>query len=176
IQMSTYGAVFYLPAEVSALMHKPEGFEVGMVTAIPWICALLATWLLPRLGDEFHNHRVLAIVTLFVAGCASFVFPTCGAAWGLAMLSIAVSGFVAVQPLFWTFPTAYFVDRAAAGGIALIGVGNLGGFLAPNVKVWADEHFHSPNAGLYVLAGLTVLNAGLLAWQTRNRVRGRARR
>ncbi|HUY95323.1 MAG TPA: MFS transporter [Terracidiphilus sp.] len=169
IQMSTYGAVFYVPAEISGLLHKPEGFEVGAVSAIPWICALVATYLLPRLGDEFGNHRLLAILTLLIAGCASFAFPVCGPVWGLAMLSIAVSGFIAVQPLFWTFPTAYFVDRAAAGGIALIGVGNLGGFLAPNVKVWADVRFHSSSAGLYVLAGLTVLNAGFLAWQTRRR-------
>ena len=169
IQMSTYGAVFYLPAEISVLLHKPEGFEVGAVSAIPWVCALAATYLLPRLGDRRDSHRMLAILTLLAAGLASFVFPICGPAWGLAMLSIAVSGFIAVQPLFWTFPTAYFADRAAAGGIALIGVGNLGGFVAPNVKVWADAHFHSASAGLYVLAGLTVLNAGLLAWQTRGR-------
>jgi hypothetical protein len=82
---------------------------------------------------------------------------------GLVALSIAVSGFIAVQPLFWTFPTSYLADRAAAGGIALIGMGNLGGFLAPNVKVWADECFHSQRAGLYCLAGLTILNAGLIA-------------
>jgi len=169
IQMSTYGAVFYLPAEISALLRKPEGFEVGAVSAIPWLCALAATYLLPRLGDVRQCHRLLAILTLLIAGFASFAFPVCGPAWGLAMLSIAVSGFIAVQPLFWTFPTAYFADRAAAGGIALIGVGNLGGFLAPNVKVWADQHFHSPSAGLYVLAGLTVLNAGFLARQTRRR-------
>ena len=169
IQMSTYGAVFYLPAEISGLLHKPEGFEVGAVSAIPWLCALAATYILPRLGDEFRNHRLLAILTLLIAGAASFAFPACGPLWGLVMLSIAVSGFIAVQPLFWTFPTAYFADRAAAGGIALIGVGNLGGFLAPNVKVWADQHFHSSSAGLYVLAGLTVLNAGFMAWQTRSR-------
>jgi hypothetical protein len=35
--------------------------------------------------------------------------------------------------------------------------------VAPNLKVWADRHFHSQNAGLYVLAGITVLNAGLIA-------------
>lgn len=169
IQISTYGAVFYLPAEVSALLRKPEGFEVGLVTAIPWICALVATYLLPRAGDRLGNHRLLAVNTLFVSGAASFAFPACGPAMGLAMLAIAVSGFVAVQPLFWTFPTGYFADRAAAGGIALIGVGNVGGFLAPNVKVWADERFHSSSAGLYVLAGLTVLSAGFLAWQTRRR-------
>ena len=133
---------------------------------------MAATYILPRLGDEFQSHRLLAILTLLIAGAASFAFPLCGPLWGLVMLSIAVSGFIAVQPLFWTFPTAYFADRAAAGGIALIGVGNLGGFLAPNVKVWADQHFHSANAGLYVLAGLTVLNAGMMAWQTRRRAPG----
>lgn len=169
IQMSTYGAVFYLPAEVSELLHTPEGFKVGAVTAIPWMCALIATYLLPRAGDRRNNHRLLAVLTLLISGAASFAFPLCGPAMGLAMLSIAVSGFIAVQPLFWTFPTAYLADRAASGGIALIGVGNLGGFLAPNVKVWADQHFHSSHAGLYVLAGLTVLNSGFLAWQTRRR-------
>ena len=79
------------------------------------------------------------------------------------MLSIAVSGFIAVQPLFWTFPTGYMADRAKAGGIALVGSGNLGGFLAPTVKVWADRYFHSQSAGLYLLAGITVVNAGLIA-------------
>jgi hypothetical protein len=42
-------------------------------------------------------------------------------------------------------------------------MGNLGGFLAPNLKVWADEYFGSRRAGLYLLAGLTILNAGLIA-------------
>lgn len=163
IQMSVYGAIFYLPAEVSALIHKPAGLEVGFVTAIPWICALCAVYLLPRAADRWNNHRQLAAVTLFVAGCASFAFPTAGPRIGLVMLSIAVSGFIAVQPLFWTFPTGYMADRAKAGGIALIGAGNLGGFVAPNVKVWADGHFHSSSAGLYLLAGVTVLNAGLIA-------------
>jgi nitrate/nitrite transporter NarK len=61
------------------------------------------------------------------------------------------------------FPTKYLADRAAAGGIAIIGMGNLGGFLAPNLKVWADEYLASPHAGLYLLAGLTLLNAVLIA-------------
>ena len=163
MQMSTYGAIFYLPAEVSALLHKPAGFEVGMVTAIPWICTLAAVYFLPRLADDRRNHRQVAASILLVAGAASFVFPTAGPRVGILALSIAVSGFISVQPIFWTFPTAYLADVAAAGGIALIGTGNLGGFLAPNLKVWADEHFHSPRAGLYVLAALTVVNAALIA-------------
>ncbi len=163
IQMSTYGAIFYLPAEVSALLHRPAGFEVGLVTAIPWICTLIAVYYLPKTADARRNHRRLAALILLVSGCASFVFPTAGPRIGIVALSIAVSGFISVQPLFWTFPTAYLADVAAAGGIALIGMGNVGGFLAPNLKVWADTHFHSSRAGLYVLAGLTIVNAILIA-------------
>jgi nitrate/nitrite transporter NarK len=118
---------------------------------------------LPRLADERRMHRRLATLILLVSGGAAFVFPTAGPRVGILALSIAVSGFISVQPIFWTFPTAYLADVAAAGGIALIGTGNVGGFLAPNLKVWADEHFHSPSAGLYVLAGLTVVNAVMIA-------------
>ncbi len=163
IQISTYGAVFYLPAEISVLLHRPVGIEVGLVSSVPWICTLAAVCFLPRVADKFHKHRQLASLTLLIAGCASFAFPSCGARMGLAMLSLAAAGFIAVQPLFWTLPTGYLADRAAAGGIAVIGMGNLGGFLAPNLKVWADQYFASPYAGLYVLAGLTILNAGLIA-------------
>jgi MFS family permease len=163
IQISTYGAVFYLPAEISALMHRPVGIEVGLVSAIPWICTLIAVYFLPRVADKLQKHRQLASLTLMISGCASLTFPTAGPRIGLAMLSLAAAGFIAVQPLFWMFPTRYLADRAAAGGIAVIGMGNLGGFLAPNLKVWADEHFGSQHAGLYLLAGLTILNAGLIA-------------
>jgi MFS family permease len=163
IQMSIYGAIFYLPAEISALIHKPAGLEVGAVSAIPWICATIACYWLPKRADRAGNHRAMAAWVLFAGGCASLAFPTMGPRLGLLALSIAVSSFVTVQPLFWTFPTGYLADRAKAGGIALVGTGNLGGFLAPNLKVWADTHFHSPSAGLYVLAGITVVNAGLIA-------------
>jgi MFS family permease len=163
IQMSSYGAVFYLPAEISALLQKPAGLEVGLVSAIPWTCATLATYWLTRKADQWKNHRTMAISILLVAGCSSFAFPAAGPRLGLLSLSISVSVFVAVQPLFWTFPTGYLADRAKAGGIALIGTGNLGGFLAPNLKVWADQYFRSPRAGLYVLATVTVLCAGLIS-------------
>lgn len=163
IQISTYGAVFYLPVEISALLHKPVGLEVGLVSSIPWICTLAAVYFLPRVADKFHRHRQLASLTMLASACASFVFPSAGPLMGLLALSIAVSGFIGVQPLFWMFPTKYLADRAAAGGIAIIGMGNLGGFLAPNLKVWADEYLASPHAGLYLLAGLTLLNAVLIA-------------
>ena len=80
----------------------------------------------------------------------------------LVALCFATAGFIGVQPLFWTFPTDYLGSAAAAGGIALINsLGSVGGFFAPNVRTWAEHFFASPSAGLYLLAGTTLMGAAL---------------
>lgn len=165
IQMSVYGVVFYLPTEVAAILGKSVGLEVGLVSAIPWVCALAATFWLPRMADRYNNHRLLAILTLAVSGVASAVSATHKPAIALLALCVSASGFVAVQPLFWTFPTGYLAGSAAAGGIAMLNAfGTLGGFVAPSLKAWADRRFESPRAGLYFLAGITLLGAVLIAF------------
>jgi MFS family permease len=164
IQMSVYGVVFYLPAEVAAIIGKSMGLEVGIVSALPWACALAAVIWIPRWADRIKRPSILAALVLVVSGAASTAFLVHSGALALAAICVAASGFIAVQPVFWTFPTGYLSGRAAAGGIAVINtVGALGGFVAPNIKVWSDRHFHSPAAGLYVLAGFTLLAAVLIA-------------
>ncbi len=160
IQTSVYGAVFYLPSEVSGILHRSAGWQVGVVSAIPWLCALAASFWLPRFADRTGRHRQLTALTLLVAGCASAAFPLLGAGAGICALSVAVSGFIAAQPLFWTFPTNYLSGRAAAAGLAFINtIGNLGGFFAPNIKFWGDSYFGSPRAGILLLASLTFAGA-----------------
>jgi len=164
IQMSVYGVVFYLPAEVAAILGKSIGLEVGIVSALPWACALSAVIWIPWWADQIKRPGILAAIVLAVAGLASAAFLVKIGALALAAICVAASGFIAVQPVFWTFPTSYLSGRAAAGGIAFINtLGALGGFVAPNIKVWADQHFRSAAAGLYVLAGFTLLAAGLTA-------------
>jgi MFS family permease len=164
IQMSVYGVVFYLPAEVAAILGKRIGLEVGVVSALPWICALAAVIWIPWWADRMKRPRNLAAAVLVVAGLASAAFLVPNGVFAMAALCVAASGFIAVQPVFWTFPTGYLSGRAAAGGIAVINaLGALGGFVAPNIKVWADRHFGFPAAGLYVLAAFTLLAAGLVA-------------
>jgi nitrate/nitrite transporter NarK len=41
-------------------------------------------------------------------------------------------------------------------------LGALGGFVAPNVKNWADASFGSPVAGLYLLAATTLVGVLLI--------------
>jgi sugar phosphate permease len=164
IQMSVYGVVFYLPTQVASLLGTNVGFTVGLVTAIPWICALAAAYLIPRYSDRTHERRVTAAVTLAVAGLGIAASTSVASPLlALVALCFAAAGFIAVQPLFWTFPTGYLAGAAAAGGIALVNsLGALGGFVAPNVKTWAEAAFASPSAGLYLLAATTLVGAALI--------------
>ena len=163
IQMSVYGVVFYLPSEVAGILGKRMGLEVGMVSALPWACALAAVIWIPWWADRMRRPRVLAAAVLAISGVASAAFLVPNSVVALGAICVAASGFIAVQPVFWTFPTGYLAGRAAAGGIAVINTfGALGGFFAPNIKVWADQYFGFPAAGLCVLAGFTLFAAGLI--------------
>lgn len=163
IQMSIYGVIFYLPTQVAALLGVKVNLEVGLVTAIPWICALIATFLIPRFAQRTGRHRSIAAVTLAISGMGIAVSASASPSIAIVALCFAAAGFIAVQPLFWTFPTSYLGGAAAAGGIALINaLGSIGGFLAPNLKAWADSIFGSPNAGLYALAATTLVGSLLI--------------
>ena len=135
-----------------------------MVTAIPWICAIVAAYLIPGYSDRTGERRRTACLTLLMSAAGIACSVTFSSPFlGIVALCFAASGFIAVQPVFWTFPSSYLAGSAAAAGIALINsFGALGGFIAPVLKNWAEGAFHSPAAGLYVLAGTTVIAALLV--------------
>jgi hypothetical protein len=71
-----------------------------------------------------------------------------------------VAGIWAAQPIFWTLLTGYLGGAAAVTGIAFVNtLANIGGFVSPNIKAWADTSFGSPVAGLFMAAGVTLLVA-----------------
>lgn len=164
IQASVYGVVFYLPTQVAGLLGAKVGLLVGVVAAIPWVCALLAAWLIPGIAERTQQYRRVASGTLVMAALGmavsvSFSSPLVG----IVALCFAAAGFISVQPVFWTFPSNTLSGSAAAGGIALINsLGAVGGFVAPIVKNWAETTFQSPAAGLYLLAATTLLAAALI--------------
>jgi len=159
IQISVYGVVFALPSQVERLLGQSAGLMVGLVTAIPWVCALIAAYAVPRLLRG-SRRKPGAVTVLFIAAVGLAVAGQPQAGVALAALSVAAAGFISVQPVFWTFPTERLSGAAAAGGIALINsIGNLGGFCAPSLREWAERRFESTSAGLWVLAASTCLAA-----------------
>src|SRR5690606_4757078 len=130
---------------------------------IPWVAALIATFLLTRLADRTGRRRELAATALAAAGigmAASVYFENPIIA--LVALSIGAAGFISVQPIFWTLPTSFLAGAAAASGIALINsLGSLGGFVAPIMKNAVDEAA-GPAGGMTALGIIAVLGAVLI--------------
>lgn len=163
IQMSVYGVTFYLPARVEQLLGRQAGFQVGCVTAIPWVCALAAAWVVPGWGARSGRPRTVAALALLAAAGGIAVSSSPSPVVALAALCVAAAGFIGVQPVFWTFPTNELAGAAAAGSIALINsFGAIGGFIAPNARAWADQTFASAAAGTHVLAIATAMGAALV--------------
>ena len=63
----------------------------------------------------FRSHPVLAIV----------------------FLAIGTLGVIGSMPIFWPVPSTFLAGTAAAAGIGIVNsVGNLGGYIGPNIPVW----------------------------------------
>jgi MFS family permease len=165
IQIAVYGVTFFLPTQVVAITGQKLGFQASLVTAIPWVFALIAVAIFPRIADRTRKHRLIGTTLLLVTACGIVISSALSNNHVLAIggLCLAAMGFVSMQPIFWTLPTEYMTGYAAAAGIGLINsLGNLGGFLAPIQREYFNDTFGG-NAGLYSLAVGAVLGATLFA-------------
>ncbi|MFE1587676.1 MFS transporter [Streptomyces sp. NPDC058737] len=170
INVALYAVTFWLPSIVDDIGGVSD-FQVGLLTAVPWLCALVALFVSGRVSDRIGKRRPVLVVLLLLGGCgtllAVFVSP-----WvGLGALCLAAMGFKPASPVFWTIPQSYLDARAAAPGIALINsIGNLGGFVAPTAFGIIEDTTGSTKGGL---VGLTVV--GFLAALSVLLVRGGGR-
>lgn len=165
VEMGFYGLTFFLPAQVARLLGTSIGLEVGSVTALPWICALIAVTLIPPWCDRRGNSRGIGALTTAISGAALAISAlTSSPLVALIALCVAAAGLIVAPALFWTLPTGLLGGAAAAGGIALINsIGNLGGFAAPNLRAQLEIGFHSQSAGLIGLAVGTAIGAACFA-------------
>ncbi|HDZ4961537.1 TPA: MFS transporter [Campylobacter jejuni] len=163
IQLSVYGVLFYLPSKIAQILQINVGFEVGLLNAIPWIFVFIALPIFTSLADKKHSWNLHAILFLLLASLSMIAstFVTNLAAF-LFFISLAAIGFIVIQPIFWNLPTQVLKGKGAAAAIALIGsLGNLGGFVAPTLKTYIENHF-GVEFGLIVLALIAILGVLVL--------------
>ncbi len=76
---------------------------------------------------------------------------------------MAASGLKAYLPAFWTLPTLFLTEAAAAGSIGLINsVGNLGGFVGPFALGYIEHHFGTFRPGLLILCVSMTISATII--------------
>ena len=78
----------------------------------------------------------------------------------IVFLSIGTLGVIGSMPLFWPLPSAFLTGTAAAAGIGIVNsVGNLGGYIGPNVPIWAKHISADRSAALYIIAAILIVGA-----------------
>ncbi len=155
---------FFLPKLINSRFAGLGEFKIGLLSAVPNLCAVVCMVLYGAHSDRTGERRWHVAVAAFVSAVGWAV-----AAWGdapalsLLGLTLAQVGIMCTLPTFWSLPTALLSGVAAAGGIAMINsIGNLGGLAGPAVMGWLTQVTGSFTNGLSVLAG-TMLCGGLLA-------------
>lgn len=151
------GLSFFLPQIIKAQGY--ETWQVGLITAVPYIAGCVGMVVIGQLSDRFAERRGFLALTMFLASgglaLAGYLGPS---VWSIAALSIAAIGILGCKGPFWAIPPMYLSGTAMAGGIAFINaIGNLGGFVGPYIMGSLKHTSDSFASGLYALAILSAV-------------------
>jgi MFS-type transporter involved in bile tolerance (Atg22 family) len=161
--VSFYGVTFFLPRIIRAWGGLSE-LQIGLMSALPWLCAFLGCTTLPWLAGRYGRTRLLMTGGLFLlAGCllAPLAFPPAAA---LAVFCVGMAVFSPIQAVLFTYPPARFQGLALAAGLAwLNALGVTGGFVGPSVMGVIEKATGKASSGLWVMsAALAVAAVGSL--------------
>jgi len=161
LMIGLYGIAFWLPTIVKAFGVKGY-FEVGMITAIPYGVAVIGMILLSNHSDKTGERRLHYVLNV-IAGAIGLVLSELFAGnpvLAIIFLSIGTLGVIGSMPLFWPIPSAFLAGTAAAAGIGIVNsVGNLGGYVGPNIPIWAKLVTTNHSAALYIIAAIMTIGA-----------------
>ena len=160
IVVGIYGASFWLPQIVENTFSKDK-WIIGLYSAIPWGCAAIGMVLVSRHSDRTGERHWHVSLSAFVAAAAFVIsgLPGLPAVWVMVALAIAITGVMSAAACFWALPTAILSGTAAAAGIALINsLGNLAGYVSPEMVSWLKKHYDMSMA-LNGVAAMLALSA-----------------
>jgi MFS family permease len=161
LMIGLYGIAFWLPTIVKAFGLKGY-LQVGLITAIPYGVAVIGMILLSNHSDKTGERR-LHYVANVVVGAIGLVLSGVYASnpvLAIIFLSLGTLGVIGSMPLFWPLPSAFLAGTAAAAGIGIVNsVGNLGGYIGPNIPIWAKHFSSDRSAALYIIAGILMVGA-----------------
>ncbi len=158
------GFVYFLPQRVQAKFPDYKLVYIGLLSAIPFVVAIISMVLSGAHSDRTGERRWHVAVPAFLSAVGWALSVYFENRWlVLGAFSLAAAGMYSSFGPFWSLPNSFLSGTAAAAGIALINsVGNLGGFVAPNILSQHKAATNSFSGGMLAMS-VTMLMAGGLA-------------
>jgi nitrate/nitrite transporter NarK len=163
VVLGQYGLTFWLPTIIRK-SGVADPLWVGIFTAIPYLCAIIALPLVGASADRHRERRLHLAIPMLVAAAGFATLPMLGGVGAsLVCVSVAAAGILASSSQFWSLPTALLGGMSAAAGIAAVNCfANLAGFFSPAIVGWLNDFTGKSTAGLIFISVAIVLGAGLV--------------
>jgi len=158
-----YAMAFFLPLIVKSL--GLSNTAIGYVLVLPNICGTIGMILCSRSSDRTGERVWHVVLPVALAGLGAMA---AGLLLGniyltIAAFCVATFGIAASLLVFWNLPTAYLGAGAAAGGIAFVNsVGNISGYLAPQVTGALRDTTNGYTVPMLVAGAVMLAGAGLI--------------
>ena len=163
VVLGQYGLTFWLPTIIRK-SGVADPLWVGIFTAIPYLCAIIALPLVGASADRHRERRLHLAIPMLVAAAGFATLPMLGGvAASLVCVSVAAAGILASSSQFWSLPTALLGGMSAAAGIAAVNCfANLAGFFSPAIVGWLNDLTGKSTAGLIFISAAIVLGSALV--------------
>jgi nitrate/nitrite transporter NarK len=163
VVLGQYGLTFWLPTIIRK-SGVADPLWIGVFTAIPYLCAIIALPLVGMSADRRRERRLHLAIPMLIAAAGFVVLPMLGSVpASIICLSVAAAGILASSSQFWSLPTALLGGMSAAAGIAAVNcVANLAGFFSPAIVGWLNDLTGKSTAGLIFISLAVTLGAALV--------------
>ena len=174
IVTGSYGVEFFLPS-ILEQWYSLKFDAITWLVILPPIVGLVGQLFVGWNSDRTKERHFHAVVPIALGALALALAPlTQGKLFlTIACFMLAFAGFKAYMPAFWSLPSLFLTEAAAAGSIGLINsIGNLGGFLGPYVLGEVQTLTGSFVGGIYFLCVFMAASATIIFLMRREQARG----
>jgi len=164
IVTASYGVEFFLPS-ILQQWYSLKFDALTWLVILPPLLALAGQLFVGWNSDRTKERRFHAIAPIALGAVALALAPLTRGNLFLTVVCfmVAFAGFKSYLPAFWSLPSLFLTEAAAAGSIGLINsIGNLGGFLGPHVLGKVETLTGSFVGGIYYLCASMTVSALLL--------------
>ncbi|AET94254.1 MFS transporter (plasmid) [Burkholderia sp. KK1] len=163
VVLGQYGLTFWLPTIIRRT-GVADPLWVGILTAIPYLCAIVALPLIGASADKRRERRLHLAIPMLISAAGFATLPMLGSVGAsIVCVSVAAAGILASSSQFWSLPTAVLGGMSAAAGIAAVNCfANLAGFFSPAIVGWLNDFTGKSTAGLIFISLAVVLGAALV--------------
>jgi ACS family tartrate transporter-like MFS transporter len=165
IVTGNYGVEFFLPS-ILERWYNLKLDKLTWLVVLPPMGSLIGQLFVGWSSDRLKERRLHAVIPIYFGATAlgATILLTAPPLWvTVALFIIAMTGLKAYLPAFWSLPSLFLTEAAAAGSIGLINsVGNLGGFLGPFVLGKVESLTGSFKGGIAFLSTSMVVSATII--------------